>query len=147
MRAACWHPSHKRDSIPTAPGRADRALGLDDRREAQRRGASCRSGGAGEEFSPRGCGILELLLAHWILLGNGWVTGLGVVLLGPGILSGERSAGLECSNLSPPGVCGAKARESYSYTAPKSSRVKGLAHREIGDGLPISPCRPSAPAA
>src|SRR5437879_578900 len=69
-------------------------------------------------------GFLGCSLLIGSSLENGRVMGFGVVLLGPGKFSGRRFARLECSSLNPPGICDAKARESYSYTASKSSRVK-----------------------
>ncbi len=57
----------------------------------------------------------------------------------PGTFYGKRFVGPSCSPRGPLGRAYAKARESYSYTAAKSSRFRDLPHCEIKRGPGRSP--------
>src|SRR6266581_2736196 len=59
--------------------------------------------------------------------------------LEPGIAPGKHPKGAVLPRRRPSECYDAKARESYSYTAPKSSRFRDLPHREITHGLGQSP--------
>src|SRR5262245_34858609 len=58
-----------------------------------------------------------------------WCPGV-TFLLFPGILCGKQATGPLVPPRGPQGIAYAKARESYSYTASKSSEIRGLSHDE-----------------